>query len=172
MDEYDRLKRRLVSARQQIQTSAIMTALFMGFSFFFRSGFWFLPMVFAGVIPLIEGIGRQRKLRQKLDEIDYTPKRFLIRPETRRGNERPVKRSSGGSAVNPEVLAFRTARDHGGIVTPALLTLEGGISLDDSERILEDLVTRGYATMDITDDGKIVYIFSEFKPDTGDAARG
>ena len=59
---------------------------------------------------------------------------------------------------------LRVAKEEGGQVTPALIALKTSISLEKSEAALQDLVKRGYASMHVTEDGRVVFEFPEFRP--------
>lgn len=58
---------------------------------------------------------------------------------------------------------LRIAQDREGVVTPAAVALDSGASLDEAERVLQALVARNHATMEVRDDGRIEYLFAEFR---------
>ena len=58
---------------------------------------------------------------------------------------------------------LRIAQDREGVVTPAAVALDSGVGLDEAERALQTLVARNHATMEVRDDGRIEYVFAEFK---------
>src|SRR5690606_2087200 len=157
-DPFAALSRRIAAARQQIQSGLFLTALFGGLSFFFGSRFWFIPMVFVGVIPAVEGVSRRIRLRNELQELERQRGAY----ELESGDDR---RSEFRASGTQEVAVFRAAQNRGGMLTPALLTLEAGFSLALSEKLLEDLSRRGYASMEVTDQGKIEYHFPDFEGD-------
>ncbi|AEJ62450.1 hypothetical protein Spith_2195 [Spirochaeta thermophila DSM 6578] len=99
--------------------------------------FFVFPLVFAGIIPLLHGL---RKLFTQL---------------ARRTRRRP----SGDR--EKEILLV--ARRHGGVLTPTILAVETELTLKEAEKMLEQLASKGYASMEITDSGRIEYHFPEFK---------
>ncbi len=57
---------------------------------------------------------------------------------------------------------LRIAEQNNGTVTVTKASLELGKSLDETEKILNTLVSKGHATMEISDEGKIHYFFADF----------
>lgn len=78
---------------------------------------------------------------------------------------------SNGQTVNPlqsrefldgnpnekERLVLSIARDKRGLVTPMDIAVDSPINLDEAKGMLDDFVTRGYADMEVTDTGMVVY---------------
>ena len=64
--------------------------------------------------------------------------------------------------VNEEKTILRLARENSGIVTVAKTSLALGISLDTTEQLLNTLVTKGHATMEMNEEGRIYYLFADF----------
>ncbi len=65
--------------------------------------------------------------------------------------------------VEREVL--RMAHSQGGRLAPTRLTMNSNLSLDEAELVLEELQTRGYARLSVTDDGTLEYTFPSLVDD-------
>ncbi len=76
----------------------------------------------------------------------------------------PVHRLSREAEATREIL--RIAQKQKGIVTPALVTLNSSLSLEEADRLLQDLCRKGYAGMNVTENGRIEYQFPEFIEET------
>lgn len=68
----------------------------------------------------------------------------------------------------PETAALRVARTNGGIVSPGELALESDISVEESRKILDSLVSTGVAELRVRTSGVVVYFFPEFSTDKKD----
>lgn len=122
----------------------IMAAIF-GFLYFSGRGFfWIFPFAFLGVIPAIQGLRRMRnsvpQIKQKREEEDKLSQ----------------------AAKEKKILSVAAAE--GGKVTPAIIALKTTLSIEEAEKILSSLTSRGYATMEINSAGRIEYHFPEFLP--------
>lgn len=110
--------------------------------------FWLFPLCFAGIPALLRGIQRiysQRALtRQRREEVSQT----------------------SDADRTKEIL--RVAQTHNGKVTPALVSLNSSLSLEDAERLLQELSSKGYASMNVTESGRIEYEFPEFFGEGGE----
>jgi hypothetical protein len=104
--------------------------------------FWLFPMVFAGFLPAIRGFVGLMSNRLPLSVKPKAP----TQEQKNRGEK--------------EIL--RLAKREGGKVTPALVALETSLSIEESEIELNKLVTGGYSSMEVTDQGKIEYVFHDF----------
>lgn len=121
-----------------------MTLAFGAIWIFFGSNFWILPLVFAGLIPSIRG---------------------GVRLFTNRSLPRRKSRTLADNRTETlERLVLTAAKNERGRVTPAKVTLNSDISLEKAQQILEDLVKRGYAGMEVRDNGTVEYVFPEFMP--------
>lgn len=142
---YERRGKR--SPEASITTGAIFTLAF-GLGWYFTGTWWFVfPMVFAGILPLVEGLrrlGRERQLR-----VD--------------GTQREALRSTASA----EKQILLTAKEEKGIVTPALVALKTDLSIQEAEKLLEEMARKGYAAMRVTESGRIEYEFPEFLPRLG-----
>ncbi|MBN2051831.1 MAG: hypothetical protein JW760_15370 [Spirochaetales bacterium] len=120
-----------------------------GFIFFRHSWsfFWFFPLLFLGIIPLLRRLGSSRRSGDPLDE------------------ENEIRDQRDKDSSEKQVL--KAAKVNGGVVTPALVALDSTLSIEEAEKMLQSLVQRGYATMEVTDSGQIEYRFQEFLPPTG-----
>ncbi len=126
---------------------SVEASLFSGLAFSVAFGvvwyvtkqtFWVFPLVFAGVLPMIKG------LRYFIEKRSETPKTEL------------------DTEVRAEKEILRIAREKGGRVTPTMIALESYLSIEMAEKILENIAKKGYATMQVTEDGRIEYEFPEF----------
>ena len=68
------------------------------------------------------------------------------------------------TAQYPERAILQAARDRQGKVTPALIALDSNLSIEEAEKALHYMASHGYATMEVTENGSIEYIFSDFLP--------
>ncbi len=88
-------------------------------------------------------------IRRMIAEREQTPKATrLSETEKTSENERTV---------------LRIAQSQAGILTPSLVVLNSGMSLEEAERILDSLTKKGHAGMRVLDDGRINYEFNEFR---------
>lgn len=108
---------------------------------------WLFPAVFGGVVPMLEGARRVMSDRHR-------------RPAPH------IAEKQRTEAMEREIL--RLARDRGGILTPGLVALETSLSISDAERVLDGMATRGYAGMEVRDNGRIEYEFPEFRREIGE----
>jgi hypothetical protein len=138
----ERHKRR--TAEASITSGAVFTAAF-GLAWALTGQWWFIfPLVFAGILPLAEGL---RRLRQ-----ERAPRRAL--------EEEPQVLLSGAAAEKQILLA---AKEEKGLVTPALVALKTELTIQEAEKLLEEMARKGYAVMHVRDDGRIEYEFPEFR---------
>ena len=131
-------------ARDEFISGLTMTIAFSALWIFLGQGFWVFPMVFAGLIPLIRG------------GIRYFSERRL--PEKRRQQLLEAK------TENIERAILTVAQREKGRITPAIVALNTNASLEKAQEALEDMVKRGYASMDVRDNGTVEYVFPEFLP--------
>lgn len=75
---------------------------------------------------------------------------------------RNTKVQSGLSKQGKELVLFRLARKHQGMLTIPRVTLESGLALDEVEELLQDLYSRGYCECIIEDEGSVLYTFPDF----------
>jgi hypothetical protein len=97
--------------------------------------------VIVGVLPAIRGLSKVVQARvgsQERKELE------VVRSETR---ERTV---------------LRLARSESGRLTPAIVAVNSELTLDDAEKQLREFADKGYAELNVTDDGRIEYLFPEF----------
>jgi hypothetical protein len=108
----------------------------------FSDGWWWIfPLVFAGILPLMEGL-----------------RRFIAE------RARRVKIEPGQREALEEKEVLKLAQIEQGIVTPALVALKTNLTADRAEKILQNLAKRGFTLMQVTEDGRVEYEFPEFKP--------
>jgi predicted transcriptional regulator len=134
------------SGKNEFYSGLSMTVLFGGIFLMFKS-WWFLifPLVFAGLLPLARGTGKLLEERS----------RNRIEP---RKQARPLSRD------DRERLILKTARNHAGRVSVTLIAVETDMTIAQAEEILEDLVHRGYASLEVRENGGLEYHFPDFLP--------
>ena len=151
MDEYDeadeqqmrRYHRRRRSAEASLTSGIVFT---IGFGIAWSmTGWWFFifPLLFAGVMPMVEGFRRLAVSRH------YRP--------------RPVQaKRSSVAAIEKQILL--AAREEKGVVTPALIALKTELSIQEAEKKLDEMAGSGYTVMQVRENGRIEYEFPEFMP--------
>ncbi|HUX21385.1 MAG TPA: hypothetical protein VMW69_09100 [Spirochaetia bacterium] len=112
-----------------------------------HQSFWLFPLCFAGIPPLLRGIQR------------IYAKRALERTRQEALPQTPAPDAT------KEIL--KVAQSNKGKVTPAIVTLNSTLSLEEAERLLQELTSKGYASMNVTDSGRIEYEFPEFMDEPG-----
>ena len=130
------------SSRGSIATGLVFTAAF-GIAWAV-TGLWFFvfPFVFAGVLPLVNGL--------------------LALP---RGRGEASRRAAPDAALaSREKQVLQAARDEKGIVTPTVVALKTELSIQEAEKMLEEMARKGYALMRVTESGRLEYEFPEFVP--------
>lgn len=94
------------------------------------------PIVFAGLLPLLHGLRR------------------LV------ASRRPRLSAQEREALDEKQI-LRVAREAGGTVTPALVALESDLTAAQAEQALERMASKGYASMQVTGDGRVQYEFPD-----------
>ena len=61
-----------------------------------------------------------------------------------------------------ETTILKLARQYKGRLTPVELAVNSSLSLEDAEKVLEEIVRKGYANMTVADTGTIIYEFPGF----------
>lgn len=88
---------------------------------------------------------------------------LTMRKQIAEVNERDGRLASPGSQGElVERIAFRLARSNGGYLTPAQLSLDGDLSVEQAKVELDELVKRGYADVRVRRDGLVAYVFPDF----------
>ena len=108
-----------------------------------HSGIFIFVGVFAGVLPAIRGLSKVMQARVDSRE------RARIEARTADSAERTV---------------LILARQEKGRLTPAIVAVNSDLSLDDAEKQLNQFVDKGYAELNVTEDGRMEYLFREFLP--------
>jgi hypothetical protein len=110
-----------------------------GLAMLFTGGWFFIfPMVFAGVLPMIDGLSKL-SFRKTGKELGY---------------------KKGKQSVERQILLV--AKQHKGKVTPALVALNSDLPLEQVEKKLSDMAKKGYVEMHVTTGGRIEYLFHDF----------
>ena len=157
MDRYDEadseLQRRYHKRRRSAEaslTSGLVFTIAFGIAWSV-TGLWFFifPLMFAGVMPMIEGIRRLAAAR----------------------HSRPVVAESRNKSVaSSEKQVLLAAKEENGIVTPALIALKTELSIQEAEKMLDNMAQNGYTVMQVRESGRIEYEFPEFMPRLGSGA--
>lgn len=101
--------------------------------------------------------------RQATLELEGAGGAVLAEPKILRRRMREEKKLRH-SKDSVEQVILKTARRNQGIATPAEVALAGEIGIDHAKKILEKLAQKGYAQMQVTKGGAIVYFFPDFSP--------
>jgi hypothetical protein len=121
-----------------ISTGLVLACVF-GAAWFFTHGWFFLfPLVFAGILPVLDGISRLGRWRRG-GELDYKPAR---------------------QSMEKQILLV--AKQNKGRVTPALVALHVDAPLEKVEKTLSDMAKKGFVEMHVTANGRIEYLFHDF----------
>jgi len=134
------------SSKRKKPMETVVTGLVIAVVFGFlyaanpKDWWWIFPAVFGGVLPMIGGI--RRLATAKLD-------RQNVSKEMEAERERE---------------ALKAARDLNGRVTAAALVLRTDLSIKEAQTALEDLAREGQASMNVTSQGVIEFLFPSFLP--------
>lgn len=135
-------KKQKKGASESLVSGLVMTCGF-GLAWYLTGWwFWVFPMVFAGILPAFEG------LRRMLFNYEQGKKEKLT-PEQKQ------------AFVEKELLSL--AQSEGGKVTPALAAIKTSLTTERAEELLQDFAKKGYASMEVTKDGRVEFIFPEFR---------
>ncbi len=121
--------------------AGILFSCAFGAAWFFtgmRSWFFIFPLVFVGIMPIINGITMLSR-KKKYDELSH---------------------SNGKLNIEKQILLV--AKQNKGKVTPALVALNSDLPLEQVEKTLSDMAKKGYVEMHVTRGGRIEYIFHDF----------
>ena len=130
--------------------SGIAFTLLFGF-LYVRGGswIWLFPMVIVGVIPLIRGVQHYLERRSREN------KKLRRKPEDER--------------TEREKELLRLAKSEQGILTPTVVALHTSLSLQEAEQLLGELSSRGYARVEVDEEGNLRYYFPDFLPETSES---
>ncbi len=137
---YEKHYKKQKSAEASLTSGIVFTLVFGVVWFTTKQWFWVFPLAFAGLMPAAEGL------------------RKLLSGRKRTAN------SAGDDNAEAEKEILRIAQREKGRITPALVALNSFLSIERAESILENLAKKGYASMHVTEDGRIEYEFPEFLP--------
>jgi hypothetical protein len=121
-----------------IMTGIMFACAFGAAWFFTKSWFFIFPLVFVGLMPIINGLSRLSG-RKKYKEIS---------------------RKSSKLSVEKQILLV--AKQEKGKVTPALIALNSDLPLEEVEQALSEMVKKGFVEMNVTSQGRVEYIFPDF----------
>ena len=128
----------------------VFTVVFAALLGWHGAWWWIFPLAFAGVLPMIKGLTSLVFSRQRIPA--------SVPPQ--------VSAATGPAPgrANSERQILMVAKEEQGWVTPALAALKTDVSIDNAEQILQSMAEKGYATMHVTDEGRVEYRFPEFAP--------
>jgi hypothetical protein len=101
---------------------------------------WMFPMVFAGVIPLLEGL-----------------RRTVF-------GKRGKKDAGLQKEADAEKQILRAAHEGNGRLTASIAALKTNLTIKEAQNILENMTREGHAVMNVTKDGFVEFEFPEFLP--------
>ncbi|MDR2073397.1 MAG: TM2 domain-containing protein [Spirochaetaceae bacterium] len=149
------------------------------FSFFGVAGFhrFYLGKIGTGLLWMCTGglfglgavydlftLGRQvREANYQAALTDRQPGQFHRRVQQgwrdiQDGNFRVIH----GKKEHPERIILKTARDNQGIITPGDLALEADIPIEEAKKLLDAMVSKGFAELRVRRSGTVVYVIPEF----------
>jgi hypothetical protein len=143
--------RRKKSAEASLTSGIVFTVAFgIAWAVMGSKGWFFVfPLMFAGVLPMIEGIRRLAAARRSRPVVAGAEK-------------------AGVASVEKQILL--AAKEESGVVTPALIALKTDLSIQEAEKKLDEMAQKGYTMMQVRESGRIEYEFPEFMPRIGGGA--
>ncbi len=135
------MKQHKKGSQEELISGAAFTLLFAILYFRIGGWFWIFPLIFAGFIPLVRGLVAR-----------YAGPSAAKRP----------KENSKEARIKKEKEILKLAKAKRGALTVTTASLESSLSLEETEKVLSDLSDRGYARMEVEDDGTITYRFPDF----------
>jgi hypothetical protein len=126
---------------ESIIAGSAFTVVF-GFLFVTRQHewWWIFPAVFAGVLPLLEGLRRAAF------------------------GTRGKKDSEIQKEADAEKQILRAAHEANGRLTASIAALKTNLTIKEAQGILERMTREGHAVMNVTNEGLVVFEFPEFLP--------
>jgi hypothetical protein len=138
-----REKRRPRTNTEMLVTGLVAGGGFMAYWAFGGHQDWAIfAALFAGVLPAARGLTGLVAARRSAPALQ--------------------KQAESERALETERSVLRVAREKGGRLTPALVALDCEIGMDEAERVLDGLARKGHASLQVREDGRIEYEFSEF----------
>ena len=130
-------------SQEELVSGAAFTLLFTILYFNVGGWFWIIPLCLAGILPLVRGLTG------------------VLERRTRTPIQGP-KSTQRDAKAEREKEILRLAKSRQGVLTVTTASLESSLSLEETEKVLSDLSDRGYARMEVEDDGSITYRFPDF----------
>lgn len=121
---------------------------FMGVAYFFTAGF-------LGIGWLYDLFTLGRQVREYNQFREYEP--LLNFENLSYSTEQLYNRRFYQKHFDREKIILQIARSKNGRVTPMDIAVDSPISLDDAKKELDNLVSRGYADLEVTETGMVVY---------------
>lgn len=129
---------------EELISGGVLTLLFVFLYFKIGGWFWIFPIVFAGLVPFFRG------LSVRLSRSNSSPRKA-------------IKEAAKEEKARKEKEILQVAKRNKGKLTVTGASLESDLTLEEVEKLLSDLSDRGYARMEVEDDGSISYLFPEFQ---------
>jgi hypothetical protein len=140
--EWRRHRRENRTPIESIGTGLAIIAGSAVFWYFNQHAWWMVFMaVFGGLIPVVKGVSR------------------LIESRVQAPKEKRLSDAQRGADNERAVL--RIAQSRAGLVSASQVALETQLSLEEASTLLDSLAKRGHASMEVMDDGRIVYRFPD-----------
>jgi hypothetical protein len=114
------------------------------FAFHVAPGWIFFPGLFMGAFPMVKGL------------------RLMVRERENRRLEIQEKGEARERSTQRAVLEI--ASRNRGVVTPVALAMSANMAIEQADSFLQDMAARGYAEMNVRDNGTIEYVINEFRP--------
>jgi len=104
---------------------------------------------------------QEANLRQKL--LDQIRRRSTGESTMRYANdgEFRVVDGKGPEKEKPEQVALKLAKENKGVLTVSAVAMGAGISLEEAKKLLESLVSRGFAELRVRKSGSLVYLIPD-----------
>jgi hypothetical protein len=123
---------------------AAVTAVFGILWLTLHWGWWVIfPIVFGGLLPMINGIQRMFRENASRRESRSQPDRLQT------GREKEI---------------LRLAQEQKGVLSPAVVALHSSLSIDEADQFLGDFAKRGVARIEVGEGGRVSYEFPDFLP--------
>jgi len=141
--EAEKATRRRKKAWERVSGGLVSCLGWGAAGFIFHLGWVLIPFFFMGLFPLISG------LRSLVAE-------GIAAPALKRTSIKDRKLAA-------ERNILRLASSRGGILSPALVSIETGLSLEEAQASLDAIVGKGHAELRILESGRLEYAFPEFE---------
>ena len=111
---------------------------------------------------------QEANLRKALFDRGYSqsrenPETIIGKPDNwRYANDAQYKvMNSGSEKEHPERLILKLAKENNGVLTVSEVALGADIPIDEAKKILETLVSKGFAELRVKKSGSLVYVIPD-----------